>query len=787
MTTKNKPQPTNDEINHIRQEAMEFAGIGLCRFDFDSTIMFIDKGALKIFDLEEKYPDPFITVGKKLTELITFITPLEDIITKVRKHRQIRDVEQKFKTVSGNTKWIVHFSYLVKDSETGKDTIQTIFRDITKRKRTEENLHESEKKHRDLNRLMRLICNNVPDLIWAKDMDDRFLLVNQVTCEKLLLCTNPDEAVGKKNKYFTEREHAAGYECTFSEKCAHSDAVTLERKAQGRFLEDGLIRGKLLVLDVHKAPILNENNEIIGIVGSGRDITEEIKTKEALQKSEIRFRAIFDEARIGIVIFDDEGHPVVANPVFQRMIGYNEQELKAMTFTQYTHYTDINRSLEQYNSLLNGEIDHYLLEKRYVRKDGELIWGRLNVSHFPESVGMQDRVLAMIEDITRQKNLENKLLQIHKVESLKTMAGGIAHDFNNLLQTILGNANLALMDISPYSPVRESLQHIEKSAQRASKLTMQMLAYTGKSRFNLQLIDISDLVQRIEHFIRTAITKKVSLKLSLQSDLPPIEADTSQIRQIVMSLVTNAYEAIGDKDGVITIATGIKKCDRSCLDQTYISYDLEKGNYVYLDVSDTGCGMDEVMLANIFDPFYSTKFTGRGLGLAATLGIIHAHKGTIRVESEPGKGALFRVFFPASKKTLPKESLLKTQTEQWQGSGTILLVEDQAEVREVTKRMLELIGFDVITASDGLEAVQVFRKHLDVRLIFLDLTMPHMNGEETLKEIRRIKSDALVLLSSGYGELDVVQQFAGKGLAGFIQKPYRLEIIIDKIRKILGN
>ncbi|MCD6288137.1 MAG: response regulator, partial [Candidatus Hydrogenedentes bacterium] len=364
---------------------------------------------------------------------------------------------------------------------------------------------------------------------------------------------------------------------------------------------------------------------------------------------------------------------------------------------------------------------------------------------------------------------------------------GIAHDFNNILTGILGNADLALMELPPVSPACQNLQEIEIAAHRAADLCRQMLAYSGRGKFVVEAIDVNELIDEMSHLLDISISKKALLRYNLADNLPAIEADATQIRQVLMNLIINASEAIGNKSGVISVSTGAMDCDRAYLRSTFFDDDLPEGVYVYFEVSDTGCGMDETTRNKIFDPFFTTKFTGRGLGLAAVLGIVRGHSGTIKVYSEPNRGTTFKALFPAV--DLPAASHAKGQnySEHWRGSGTVLLADDEETVRVVGSLMLERIGFDVVTADDGRDAVEKFKQLGDkLAFVLLDLTMPHMDGEEAFREFRQINDRVPVILSSGYNEQDVVERFAGKGLAGFIQKPYEYDALVRAIRNILG-
>ena len=386
----------------------------------------------------------------------------------------------------------------------------------------------------------------------------------------------------------------------------------------------------------------------------------------------------------------------------------------------------------------------------------------------------------------RRRNLEAKLQQALKLESLGVLAGGVAHDFNNLLMGMLGNAEIALQELPPESPARGELKNINTAALRAAELTKQMLAYSGKGKFVVQALNLSKLVEEMAHLLQVSISKNVVLKYNFADNLPAIEADAAQVRQVVMNLILNASEAVGEKRGIVAVSTSVIEADRSYLSKTYLDENLPEGCYVSLEVTDTGCGMDGQTQQKIFDPFFSTKFTGRGLGLAAVLGIVRGHGGALKIDSQPQRGSTFQVLFPASQQPAEETVGTSAMEQKWRGSSVILVVDDEETVRIATKRILETRGFTVLTAEDGRAALQVFRSHVDeIAAVLLDLTMPHLDGEETFRELRGIRPDVRVILSSGYSEQEITKRFVGKGLDGFIQKPYGIRPLVEKIRQVL--
>ncbi|MFQ5748134.1 MAG: PAS domain S-box protein [Planctomycetota bacterium] len=385
-----------------------------------------------------------------------------------------------------------------------------------------------------------------------------------------------------------------------------------------------------------------------------------------------------------------------------------------------------------------------------------------------------------------RNRLEGRLREAQKLKSLGLLAGGIAHDFNNLLLTILGNTDLALADLPADSPVREFLEDVDKAARDGAALTAQLLSYAGKNLLLSKKFDLSELIQDMARLLEAVIPPNITIHRELAGGLPGIQGDAAQIRQVIMNLVTNASEAIGEKEGEILVKTGIFHAAAGRLAGTLLGADLPEGDYVCLQVSDDGCGMDAGTRSKIFDPFFTTKFTGRGLGLASLLGIVRGHQGTLEVESAPQKGTTFRVFFPAagsgSRDTLGTQELRSLGMRK----GTILVVDDEKSARLVARRMLEKHGFQILEAADGVEGVEVFRRNANaISAVLLDLTMPRLNGEETMQEMRRIQAGMRVLFTSGFAEADPAAWLEAGPLSGFIQKPFSSPTLLQALDRLL--
>jgi signal transduction histidine kinase/ActR/RegA family two-component response regulator len=404
-----------------------------------------------------------------------------------------------------------------------------------------------------------------------------------------------------------------------------------------------------------------------------------------------------------------------------------------------------------------------------MRRDGKVFPAVLTISPVRDAAGRGIGVSVIARDISDQKRSEESIREMQKLESLGLLAGGLAHDFNNLLTGVLGNASLLAEEFPSASPQADIVQSLIDAAERMARLTSQMLAYSGRGHFVIEPVDLSKQVVQITSLIQASIPKNVELRLALANDLPLVEVDVSQLQQVIMNLVVNAAEAIGVTNGTVELRTGLEPVGDEELRANLARTTPTPGEYVAISVEDTGCGMDESTLARIFDPFFTTKFTGRGLGLSSVLGIIRGHKGLITVDTHPGAGTTFRVFFPVSGAIVRARS---DRTVATQGSGTILVVDDEDLVRKMAKLALERLGYQVLTASNGREALDLCTADPErIQTVLLDMMMPVMGGEETLRRLLEIRPTLPVLAMSGFHEREAKQRF-GAGIAGFVQKPF---------------
>ncbi len=554
-------------------------------------------------------------------------------------------------------------------------------------------------------------------------------------------------------------------------------------------------RHVLLQMQLRENQFVALNKEIAAL---GHEITRRREVEADLRDTKERLELILGATPEGVFGLDLEGHITFCNASTLRALQYEEEHqligLCLSKMAQHRWQDGTPRSIEE--SLLHtpfvspefpqGERDYL------IRKDGSALPIEFRLRPLLRD-GEPLGTVCTFSDITdqlreeeRQRQFNHKVQQAQKLESLGVLAGGIAHDFNNLLLGIIGNIDLALLDGSKPTMSSSYLGDAMGSAQRAAELCKQMLAYSGKGRFVVVPLDLSVLVENMADLLKVSISKKVGLQYGFTSGLPAIEADATQIRQIVMNLIINASDAIGDSAGSIMLSTGQMYCDSEYLAETYLDEELPSGNYIYLEVSDSGQGMTRDTITRIFEPFFSTKDTGRGLGLAAVLGIVRGHKGALKIYSEPGSGTTMKVLFPSTDLAPQSEVPEANSAQTWNASGTILVVDDEASIRVLASRILGKAGFDILFACDGEEAVRVYQEQgSEIRAVLLDMTMPKLNGEQAYRQLRQMDPDVMVVLTSGYNEQEAISRFAGKGLAGFIQKPYRSAQLLDVFRECM--
>jgi len=549
--------------------------------------------------------------------------------------------------------------------------------------------------------------------------------------------------------------------------------------------------GSLFWSEVSLSPAtIAGRDRIIAVV---RDLTHRLNTEREIARRAAEFEAIFNSIRDIVVFMDKNRRILKINPSALELTGFTAEEVlgrpsKDFYVNPEDHQrirsrfftTDGPRSTKPYSALLK-------------KKDGSLLPVDINGGPVKSDDGELLGFLGVARDMSKRIAMERQMQHVQKLESLGVLAGGIAHDFNNILVAVLGNADLAMEKLPDKSPAAENIRAIICAAHKASDLCRQMLAFSGRGKFLTKDVDLNVLIRETHDMLKMSVNKKASLQLNLSDRPVLVKADPSQLQQVIMNLIINASEALENKIGKITVSTGISYFNASQLKSFTASNGLPPGRYCFIKVSDTGCGMDEKTRLKVFDPFFTTKFTGRGLGMAAVLGIIRGHHGGIKINSRKNNGTTVSIVLPAVEDSDEKEPEKRANSSNpGPFKGTVLLVDDESTVRDVGTHMLEFLGFSVITAKNGQEAIKIFEKHReDLDVIIMDLTMPEMDGIEASRRILQMEQGARILLSSGYDGDEVTKASSNLNIKGFIHKPYKLsslrEVLVDIFQKDSSN
>jgi PAS domain S-box-containing protein len=563
-----------------------------------------------------------------------------------------------------------------------------------------------------------------------------------------------------------------------------------------------LASGEIRTVEVHSSPI--EHHGELVLFSIIHDITERKHAEQRILNVLAYAENIINTVREPLIVLDGEIRVVSANDSFYRMFGVTSEETQGnLLYDLGNRQWDIPKLhklmeeiLPEKTEVRDFEVDHVFPEIGH-----KILF--LNALEVIRGLGEEGRklILLAVEDVTERKRLDaerleiqRRLLQAQKLESLGVMAGGVAHDFNNLLMAILGNLEFALTDRNLEPKTRSAIDNAIQASDRSAELSHQMLIYSGSAHYAPKDLDLGKLAHENEHLFNSVIPQNTTLNFKINKGLPLIRGDEDQIQRIITNLILNGSEAIGENTGVVNLTTGVMDCDEAYLSRSRLEAKPEPGKFVFLEISDTGCGMDSETVHKLFDPFFSTKFWGRGLGMAEVMGIVKAHHGAIMVESEIGKGTTIRILFSAPQKALVQLAQVVESTEpKSPGSDsvsrrkTVLVVDDEELVRNMVLSRLEVLGYDTIPAVDGVEGVRIFRERLnEIDLVLLDFAMPKMNGVEAFEELIRIKPDVKVILSSGYTEDVVIRRFPGPKPAGFLNKPYKLEAMKAELDRLLG-
>jgi two-component system, cell cycle sensor histidine kinase and response regulator CckA len=558
-----------------------------------------------------------------------------------------------------------------------------------------------------------------------------------------------------------------------------------------------LDRGKVVEWDIDDKPIR--------MVGTIIDISKRKEAEARVSREKDRLEEILDCMPVMVDALDDQFRVSIWNRECERVTGYKKEEVIGELVTDFFAklYPDDDYRNELYKSWETIGNDYKKFEVQITAKSGDVrtvAWDNVSLDFKIEGItswAIGQDITEVLKADEERKLYEEKLRVTQKLESLGVLAGGIAHDFNNLLVGILGNANLALLDISKDSPAFESIKGVETAAERAAELTQQMLTFSGGGRLKMTSLNISDLVVKTSELVGASISKKAIFRFSFDKNLPNVMGDASQLDQVLMNLMINASESLEGMDGEIYVSTGYKNRDQLKQNALFDTEELSENGYVYIKVNDNGCGMTDEVQQKIFEPFFTTKFTGRGLGLAALLGIIKSHDGTISVKSEVGKGSCFTIYLPCSdvdqieaKKETAPTSLEDTDRDVVVNKivNSILIVDDEEIVREVAQNALEMGGYSVVTAPDGIKGLEIYKANVkSISAVLLDMTMPHMDGAEVFAELRKIRPDLPVIITSGYSKSTIKEKITEGSIAGYLRKPYRINELLEMFNGLAGN
>jgi PAS domain S-box-containing protein len=543
--------------------------------------------------------------------------------------------------------------------------------------------------------------------------------------------------------------------------------------------------GVPLVVNLYAAPIYDKNGEVGAMMAMVADVTEQRQVEKDLVQTEQRFRAAFEDAVIGMCLAGTDGRFLALNRALCEMLGYGKKELAKLGLHAVIFPDDAEQSLRWSAEMLRGEPCPSSMEVRFLHRDGRIVWGQVSKFLLRDSRGKPLYFINQVQDVTERKSLENQLRHSQKMEAIGTLTGGIAHDFNNILTAIIGYGSLMDMRLDEDDPLRPFVEHILTAAERAAGLTQSLLAFSRKQVIETRLVDLNSVVQGVEKFLLRLVREDIDLRTTVVNETLTVMADIGQIEQVLMNLATNARDAMPD-GGMLAIGTSV-----TILDREFTSghgYGVP-GRYALITISDTGGGMDEETRLRIFEPFFTTKEVGKGtgLGLSIAYGIIKSHNGYITCYSEPGRGTTFRIYLPLINASAEPAEQAVFEIPVG-GTETILLAEDEPQVRALTRELLERFGYRVIEAVDGRDAIERFSAHrAEIRLALLDVIMPGRNGRDVYEEMRRTVPDLKVILTSGYSADVFRWDEIGSGGLPFLSKPVVPSELLKLIRQVLDE
>ncbi len=652
-------------------------------------------------------------------------------------------------------------------------------------------LRQSEARYRGLYKLLRMMADNIPDLVWAKDMQDRYMFVNQAMCDRLLMCGHPEKAIGKTDLYFARKERQAGFRHTFGEICIDSDALTKRRKRAGRFLEQGLVRNRHLVLDVHKAPFIDDTGAMIGTVGCGRDVTREKEIEADLERQRSLLMKFFENAPAMMWALDSGWRITATSRHWLDTLGYTKEQVAGRRLDRFLSFSGTEDGCKALEAVLQTEARIDRRRMRLLKPDGKKLDVLVSmVADFDtrgEFAGAFAFAIPAGDDLKGQdasRRLARRPEQSRRMQTISTLAGGIAHQFNNALAVILGNLEMLESSEISSEPLKKYTGPIAQASQRLIQLTSQLLAYARGGKYQAQTVETRQFILDILRLVRHSLAPEIKLELDLDNEVAPVSVDIAQIQELLAAVLSNASEALGGR-GKVTI--GLRNVDLS-REAAAACEGLRPGSYVRLVVEDDGPGMDEETRRRVFEPFFTTKFQGRGLGMAAVYGIVKQHNGWIGIESAPGKGARVTVYLPMADspcRRWDQRDPAPAGEKAGRLEGAVLIVEDEELVMEVDCAIVNKLGYPVIRAASGREALSKLRRHRGpVAFALLDVVLPDMEGSRLYPLLKAERPDLKVIVCSGYAMEGPAKEIMDAGAEGFVQKPFsafQLKQVIDEV------